>query len=391
MYVSAIIAAGGRGERLGAGRPKQLLELGGRPILQRSLDAFVASPRIDEIVVVLPRDLAAQPPAYLRSAAKPLAIVEGGARRQDSVAAGFDAIADRSDIIVIHDAARPLVDAATIARTIDAAAESGAAVAALGARDTVKEALMVDGRAWAVARTIDRASICLAQTPQAFRRDVLRHAIAIGRQGIDVTDEATLAERAGYTVRLVDGSPRNLKITTPEDLVMADALLAGEATTELRIGTGYDLHRLVAGRPLILGGVRIPFELGLAGHSDADAVCHAVADAVLGAAGAGDIGRLFPDTDARWKDANSIELLRTAARRVREAGAAVVNVDVVVVAEQPKLVPHLAAMCANVAAALGIAPARVGIKGKTNEGVDATGRREAIAVHATALVRVPVR
>ncbi len=391
MHVTAIIAAGGRGERLGAGRPKQLLDLGGRPILQRSVEAFLASPRIDEVVVVLPRDLASAPPAYLRSDGKRLTIVVGGARRQDSVAAGFDAVADRSDILVVHDAARPLVDADTIARTIDAAAESGAAVAALASRDTVKEARVVDGRAWEVARTIDRAGIYLAQTPQAFRRDVLGDAVAMGRQGVEVTDEAMLAERAGHTVRLVEGSPRNLKITNPEDLLMAEALLQDARGTDLRVGTGYDLHRLVEGRPLVLGGVTVPFDRGLVGHSDADAVCHAVTDAVLGACGAGDIGRLFPDTDAQWKDANSIDLLREAGRRVREAGVTVVNVDVVVVAERPKLVPHLAAMCANVADALGIEASRVGIKGKTNEGVDATGRGEAIAVHATALVRVPGR
>lgn len=391
MHVTAIIAAGGRGERLGAGRPKQLLDLAGRPILQRSVDAFLASPRIDEVVVVLPQDLASAPPAYLRSDRKPLIIGVGGARRQDSVAAGFDLVAGRSDILVVHDAARPLVDGDTIARTIDAAAESGAAVAALPSRDTVKEARFADGRAWAVARTIDRAGIYLAQTPQAFRRDVLGEAVAMGRRGVEVTDEAMLAERAGHTVRLVEGSPRNLKITTPEDLLMAEALLQDARGTELRVGTGYDLHRLVEGRPLILGGVTIPFERGLAGHSDADAVCHAVTDAVLGACGAGDIGRLFPDTDARWKGARSVELLREAGRRVREAGATVVNLDVVVIAERPKLVPHLATMCATVADALGIEVSRVGIKGKTNEGVDAAGRGEAIAVHATALVRVAVR
>ncbi len=388
MRVAAIIAAAGRGERLGTSRPKQFLDLAGRPILQRSVEAFAASPRVDEIVVVVPSDVWIAPPAYLAGSSKPITIVPGGRRRQDSVGAGFDVVAERADIIVVHDAARPLVDADIIARTIDAAAESGAAVAALASRDTVKEALVVDGRARSVSRTLDRTMIYLAQTPQAFRREVLRQAVAIGRQGVDVTDEAMLAERAGHTVRLVEGSPRNLKITTAEDLLMAEALLDQAATTELRVGSGYDLHRLVEGRPLVLGGVTIPFDRGLLGHSDGDAVCHAVSDAVLGAAALGDIGQLFPDTDPRWKDVDSLALLRSVADRLRDAGGSIANIDVVVIAERPKLLPFVDEIRGRLGAACGIAAPRVSIKGKTNEGVDATGRGEAIAVHATALVRV---
>lgn len=382
MYVAAIIAAGGRGARFGAGRPKQLLELGGRSILQRSVDAFVASDRIDEIVVALPSEIFASPPDGLRVSAKPVHLVEGGARRQDSVARAFSAIASRADIVVIHDAARPFVSGALIGRTIDAAAEFGAAVAAVPVRDTVKRG---DAQGM-IAATLPREEIHLAQTPQAFRTSILRDALARGARGTDATDEAMLAEEAGHAVRLVEGDARNVKITTPDDFALAESVLRHPGAPLLRIGNGYDLHRLVAGRPLILGGVTIPFGKGLQGHSDADAVCHAVTDAVLGAAGAGDIGRHFPDTDPAWKNANSIELLRRAVEVVERAGYTLVNVDVVVIAQQPTLVPYLGEMTRHLAAALRCADSQVSVKGKTNEGLDSMGAGESIAVHAVALL-----
>jgi 2-C-methyl-D-erythritol 4-phosphate cytidylyltransferase/2-C-methyl-D-erythritol 2,4-cyclodiphosphate synthase len=244
-----------------------------------------------------------------------------------------------------------------------------------------------------VARTIARESIYLAQTPQAFRRTVLESAIAHGRgSNGTATDEASLAELAGHSVRLVDGEPTNIKITTSDDLRVSEALVASREaevrgrTTIARVGTGYDLHRLEAGRPLIIGGVAIPHATGLAGHSDADVLCHAVTDAILGAAAAGDIGGHFPDTDPKWKGARSIDLLKSAAAIVRAAGYAVANVDAVIVAERPRLAPHIPAMRANLAQALGIDIAAISVKGKTNEQVDALGRNEAIAVHAVALL-----
>jgi 2-C-methyl-D-erythritol 4-phosphate cytidylyltransferase / 2-C-methyl-D-erythritol 2,4-cyclodiphosphate synthase len=384
MRVTAIIAAGGRGHRFGGDRPKQLVQIGGRPMLERSVAAFLAHPGVHEVVVALTKSLADDPPAYLRDTSKPLRIVAGGARRQDSVANAFAAAAPASEIIVIHDAARPFASADLIARTIAAAVESGAALAAVQARDTVKEA----GRAEAghyVRRTLVREEIYLAQTPQAFRRDVLRDALALNA---DATDEAALAEQAGHTVRIVEGEATNIKITTPDDLAMAEAIASGGKPARTgRAGIGYDLHRLVGGRPLILGGVAIPFDHGLTGHSDADAVCHAITDAVLGAAAAGDIGRHFPDTDPRWQGASSLDLLRRAVEIVRLRGFEVGNVDASIIAERPKLAPYIDAMCANVAAALGLPADRVSIKGKTNEGVGELGRSEAIAVHAIALVR----
>jgi 2-C-methyl-D-erythritol 4-phosphate cytidylyltransferase/2-C-methyl-D-erythritol 2,4-cyclodiphosphate synthase len=421
MHVTAIIAAGGRGHRFGNAEPKQLLSIGGRPILERSIAAFAWHPSIDAIVVALPQELADQPPAYLQSAqtsarhgiVKPLSVVPGGARRQDSVANAFAAADRQSDVIVIHDAARPFASADLISRTVAAAAESGAAVAAVQSRDTVKRATrppdsrgsspaevrgasVVSGFSRTVIETLARDTIYLAQTPQAFQRDVLRRALEIGaRNGVDATDEAALVELAGLPVRLVDGDAWNIKITTAGDMTLGEAIAAAQVaprTAHLaprtgRAGTGYDLHRLVAGRPLILGGVTIPAERGALGHSDADVVCHAVTDAILGAAGLGDIGRQFPDSDPRWKDANSIGLLQNVVALVRAQGFEVGNVDVTVILEAPKIRDHVDAMRASIAAALGIDVARVSVKGKTNEGVDAVGRGEAIAAHAIALIR----
>jgi 2-C-methyl-D-erythritol 4-phosphate cytidylyltransferase / 2-C-methyl-D-erythritol 2,4-cyclodiphosphate synthase len=243
-----------------------------------------------------------------------------------------------------------------------------------------------------VEATIPRDRVWLAQTPQAFTREVLTAALAFGAQGGSGTDEAALAEQAGHMVRLVAGDPRNIKITTPADLEFARIALANKdhrqqtAGNGMRIGVGYDSHRLVQGRPLVLGGVTIPHGTGLAGHSDADALCHAITDAVLGAAAAGDIGLHFPDSDDRWKDADSVALLRQAVAIVADAGYAVVNVDAVVIADAPRLAPHRDAIRARLAEALGVSVAAVSVKGKTNEGMGETGRGEGIAVHAVAFL-----
>jgi 2-C-methyl-D-erythritol 4-phosphate cytidylyltransferase/2-C-methyl-D-erythritol 2,4-cyclodiphosphate synthase len=379
--VTAIIAAAGAGRRLGAAVPKQLLEIDGRSLLDHSVAAFAGHPGVRDLVVVLPRQLAAAPPPYLRDARKPVAIVAGGERRQDSVANAFDAVPPDTEVVLVHDAARPFVTAALISRAIDAAVQYGAAIVAAPATDTIKR-VEGAGAAPLVVETIARETIYLAQTPQAFRRDVLDAAVALGRSGVEATDEAMLAERAGHPVRIVEGDAANVKITTAGDLDSARA----RAAQTVRAGTGYDLHRLVEGRPLVLGGVDVPCERGALGHSDADVVCHAATDAILGAAALGDIGRHFPDTDPAWKGASSIELLRRAAAMVREAGYAVVNLDVVIVLERPKIAPFVARIRDGVAGALGIDVEAVSVKGKTNEGVDAVGRGEAIAAHAVATI-----
>jgi 2-C-methyl-D-erythritol 4-phosphate cytidylyltransferase / 2-C-methyl-D-erythritol 2,4-cyclodiphosphate synthase len=383
MFVSAIIAAGGAGRRLGAGKPKQLLDIGGGSMLHHSVQAFLRHPRVSEIVLVKPAgplsvflDLDGLDPARVAV----LRTVDGGERRQDSVAQGFDAVSPSADVVLIHDAARPFVSAALIDQTIDAAASHGAAIAALQSKDTVKR---VD--AGVIVDTIAREQVYLAQTPQGFRRDVLAAAVAVGRSGVEATDEAALAERAGYRVHVVDGDPANLKITTQEDLRAARARASGPATA--RAGTGYDLHRLVEGRPLVIGGVIVPFDKGPLGHSDGDVACHAATDAILGAACLGDIGRHFPDTDPRWKGADSVALLGEAARMVREAGYEVSNLDLTVILERPKIKDAIDSMRARLAGALGVDRDRVSVKGKTNEGVDAVGRGEAIAAHAVAILR----
>jgi 2-C-methyl-D-erythritol 4-phosphate cytidylyltransferase/2-C-methyl-D-erythritol 2,4-cyclodiphosphate synthase len=360
-----------------------LLSVGGRTLLERSVELMATHPAISEVIVALPAELVSDPPACVRSsAAVPVRIVAGGSRRQDSVANAFAAASADSDVIVIHDAARPFASAQLVWRTVEAAAESGAALAALESRDTVK---LVDQAH--VARTLPRDTIYLAQTPQAFRREVLSAAL---RSGGDATDEAALVERAGHPVRIVAGEATNIKITTADDLAIAEAIAARANPRPARTGragTGYDLHRLVEGRPLVVGGVTIPAPRGPLGHSDGDVACHAITDAVLGAAGLGDIGQHFPDTDPVWKGASSLDLLARAVAMAVAEGYEVGNVDVTVVLEAPKLKPYISDMREAIAKAVGIDPARVSVKGKTNEGVDAVGRGEAIAAHAVALIR----
>ena len=384
MHVTAIIAAAGEGRRLGAALPKQLLAIGGRSILERSVAAFAAHDRVDDVIVVLPVELAKAPEECMtRETSATVRVVAGGQRRQDSVANAFDRVSSASDVVLVHDAARPFVSADLISRAIDAALKYGAAIAAIPARDTVKR-VNGTGDDLVVSGTIPREAIYLAQTPQAFRRDVLSAAVAIGRSGVDATDEAMLVERAGHPVHVVEGDPANVKITTTSDLDAARRMAAPPGGA--RIGTGYDLHRLVDGRPLILGGVTVPSEKGAMGHSDADVVCHAVIDAVLGAACEGNVGHHYPDTDSQWKGASSIQMLRDSVRLTNRRGLRVSNVDVTVILERPKIAPYLDDIRSQLSAALEVPVDCVNVKGKTNEGVDAVGRGEAIAAHAVALL-----
>ena len=392
MRVTVVIAAGGLGTRVGGDVPKQLRTIGGQTLLEHALQPFDQNPRVNDIVIVLPEGFAGALPAALRTVDTPVRFVTGGARRQDSVAAGVDQVGTDTDVVLIHDAARPFCTTEIVDAVIDAAAEAGAAVPAIRASDTVKEVRSDDADAGAARRRIVRATlprdhIYLAQTPQGFALDVIRAAVELGRRGVVATDEAVLVERSGHAVRLVDGDAANFKVTTSEDLARARDRIqraAGGEMPTVRVGVGYDSHRTAAGRRLILGGVEIPHAVGLDGHSDADAVCHAVTDAILGAAAAGDIGRHFPDTDPRWKDASSIELLRTAVDIVAERGLGVGNVDVVVIAEHPRIRPHVSAMVKQLSSALGVDAGAISIKGKTAEGMDAIGRGEAIAAHAVA-------
>jgi 2-C-methyl-D-erythritol 4-phosphate cytidylyltransferase/2-C-methyl-D-erythritol 2,4-cyclodiphosphate synthase len=397
MWVSAILAAGGRGTRMGAQVPKQLLKLGGRTILQRSFDTLEQMNSIAEIIVALPGDLAANPPEFLKSSRKEVRIVDGGERRQDSVANAFQKIKmDRTDRVLIHDAARPFATPDLFHRVIECSRSYDAVTAGLRPTDTVKQVHDTQpGESLPlVSSTLPRESLYLVQTPQIFVTGHLANAIELARGSADATDEATLLERAGFPVAMVDGEPTNIKITTEQDFRVAEALIgqAGPLPPPLallpRIGIGYDLHRLAPGRKFVLGGVEIEHETGFMGHSDADVLCHALTDAILGAAAMGDIGRHFPDTDPAWKDADSIQLLLSAVRMVREAGFVIVNLDAVVIAEAPRLAPHIDAIRQHLAGSIGIDVRAVSVKGKTNEKVGELGRNEAVAVHAVALLAV---
>ncbi len=290
------------------------------------------------------------------------------------------------DLILIHDAARPLVTSAVIDRCIAGALEFGNAAAALPVTDTLKAA----GEDLTVLRTVDRDGLWAMQTPQAFRLSTLYEAHSAARtMGWTGTDEAALVEHINEPVHLVLGDPSNLKVTRPEDLPLAEAIWQSRHPVPLmppRIGFGYDIHPLIEGRPLFLGGIEIPSPRGLDGHSDADVLLHALCDALLGAAGLPDIGHLFPNTDAAYKGISSLELLREVVRRLHEANYAVGNADMTLIAEAPKIAPYVGQMRSVIADALRVQPSQVGIKATTNEKLGALGRGEGIAAHAVALL-----
>ncbi len=295
------------------------------------------------------------------------------------------AINGKCDIVVIHDGVRPFVTQDLIKRVVAAAKTEGAASAGVKAKDTIKETKK-DNR---VTATIPRQNLWLTQTPQAFKFELLKEAYQSAYdEKFYGTDDASLVERIGKKVKMIEGSYENIKITTSEDLIIAEALMKKKTGSKInfRSGFGYDSHRFAAGRKLILGGVGIPFDKGLKGHSDADALIHAICDALLGAAGCGDIGRHFPDNDPEYKDISSMILLKRVKKIIKAKGFSINNVDATVVMEMPKLAPYAAQMVSNIALALDIAETSVNIKAKTNEGMGFTGRNEGVAAFATATV-----
>lgn len=385
MQVAALLMAAGRGERMGAERPKCFVPLAGRPLFLHSLSTFARLASAPQLVLVVPpgwEQEAATLCAGLPLPCPPL-VVAGGSERTQSVRAGLEAlVVAPPDLVAIHDAARPLVSLAIIEQTLITAAEMGAALAATPLTDTLKRA----GDDLRVTETPSRHGLWRAQTPQAFRYQLICDAHRRAEKlGLAATDDAMLVESLGHPVRLCPDSAYNIKVTTPEDLVVAERLLRG--ATEPRLGHGYDLHRLVEGRPLILGGVHIPCERGLLGHSDGDAVCHALADALLGAAALGDIGAHFSDTDPQYAGADSTLLLARVGEMLAAAGFVPVNCDVTIQAEAPRLRPHVDAMRARLAETLGISPDCVSVKATTMEGLGPLGEGLAIAAHAVALVR----
>jgi 2-C-methyl-D-erythritol 4-phosphate cytidylyltransferase/2-C-methyl-D-erythritol 2,4-cyclodiphosphate synthase len=377
----ALVVAAGRGRRFGGDLPKQYHDLAGRMILRHSLATFAAHPEVDAVrVVIHPDDR-----QLYDLAAAGLGLLEpvpGGAQRQDSVRLGLQSLADlKPDRVLIHDGARPLVDFGLVSRVIAALAEHPGAIPAMPVSDTIKRG--ADGL---VAGTVDRANLWRAQTPQGFRYAEI---LAAHEQvaGQELTDDAAVAEAAGLPVALVAGSEDNMKVTTAEDIARASRLFP--AGGEIRMGSGYDVHRFAEGDGVWLCGVKVPHDASLEGHSDADVALHALTDAVLGAIAAGDIGRHFPPSDARWKGAASHLFLAHAAALVRGLGGEITGVDVTIICERPKVGPHRPAMTTRVAEILGIPAYRVSVKATTTEGLGFTGRREGIAAQAVATVRLP--
>ena len=379
-FVSAVIVAAGSSIRMG--RPKQLIPLCGRPVLSHTLCAFDRS-SVDELIVVVRAADMPQIEPLTQGLCKPCRLVAGGQTRQQSVSNGLSAVSSSATHIAVADGARPLVTAEIIDRVIQTAEKTGAAAAAVPVKDTIKQA---DANG-VVTATPDRAALWQVQTPQVFALPLYRRAMAAATaQGLDLTDDCQLIEHIGESVTLVKADYRNIKITTPEDVVTAEAILRERGTGGMRIGHGYDVHRLVEDRALILGGVSVPHEKGLLGHSDADVLTHAVADALLGAAALGDIGTWFPDTDARYAGANSLLLLREVVRLVQKEGFSIGNIDVTVLAQRPKLKPFIGKMRENLAAACGVPVEQVSVKATTEEGLGFTGEERGIAAHAVCLL-----
>jgi 2-C-methyl-D-erythritol 4-phosphate cytidylyltransferase/2-C-methyl-D-erythritol 2,4-cyclodiphosphate synthase len=380
----AIIVAGGRGQRFGTVAPKQFLPLGDQPLLQHSLQLFSSAKKITGIILVLPEEFVGEWREKLRGL--DVRVTAGGATRQESVSKGLAQVPVDVSWIVIHDAARPFVTLQLLENLLTVAQEHGAAIPAIPVADTLKKG-DDQGR---VLETVDRQDLFRVQTPQVFSRDLLKEALAWAKENsVDGTDEAGLVEKMGRPVRLISGEEFNFKVTQPSDLEMAQALWSHRHMNGLpviRIGEGYDVHRLVEGRPLILGGVNIPFEKGLLGHSDADALSHAIADALLGAAALGDLGAHFPDTDPRWKGANSLDLLAAVQALLAKKSFFVQNLDATLLCQAPKLAPHIPAMRHNLARVLKMDQGRISVKATTEEGLGFTGRQEGIAARAVALI-----
>jgi 2-C-methyl-D-erythritol 4-phosphate cytidylyltransferase/2-C-methyl-D-erythritol 2,4-cyclodiphosphate synthase len=389
MTTAAVLVAAGSGSRMGIPNPKQYAMLAGRPVLIHSLRLFLEHGEISRVVVVTPAERLEETKTLCADyglVSPRLSFVPGGLRRQDSVLAGLKMLAADTEITeigLVHDGARPLVTGALIDRCLATARQDGAAIAAIAVQDTLKRQ-DENGR---VAATIDRENLWRAQTPQAARFDLLMAAFA--RFGdTDVTDEAALLQMAGVPVTLVSGERTNIKITRPEDLALAEKLLAaGQAPSLPRIGHGYDAHRFVENRALVLAGVSIPHSMGLAGHSDADAATHALCDAILGALALGDIGRHFPDTGAEFKDIRSILLLERVMAMAASQGYRLNNADITIICQAPKLAPLIDEMRTTLAGACNCPPGDINIKATTTEKMGFTGRGEGIACHAVALLR----
>jgi 2-C-methyl-D-erythritol 4-phosphate cytidylyltransferase/2-C-methyl-D-erythritol 2,4-cyclodiphosphate synthase len=381
MRVVAILVAAGRGARFGGETPKQYLPLLGRPVLRHAAEALLREGGVDAILPVTAAGEADRVAAMLQGLPV-LPAAAGGATRQESVRRGLEALAGEApDRILVHDAARPVIPPGTIAALLDALDRHAGAIPAMAVADTLKR-----GEAGVIAATVPRAGLYRAQTPQAFRFPALLAAHRAA--GGEATDDAQLLEEAGQVVALVAGDEQNVKITWPGDIARVEAAMLNRLIPH--VGTGFDVHRIAEGRPMVLCGVTIPGPIGLDGHSDADVGIHALCDAIYGAMAEGDIGRWFPPSEAQWKDADSARFLRHAAARIAARGGMLAHCDVTLICERPKIAPHAAAMRERLAALLGVEPGRVSVKATTTERLGFAGRGEGIAAQAAATVLLPV-
>lgn len=388
--IYGIVPAAGSGTRMrlaALGPSKQYLPFGTGTVLTTTLQALWQVDLLAGLVVVVPEADVARVTQELQTLpfAPSLQVVAGGTMRQESVYRGLEALPGDAEYVLVHDGVRPLVTPGVIERVVEAARTHGAATAGVPITDTVKRADS-DG---VITETVDRAGLWSIQTPQAFRVDLLWDAHrAAQQQGTQFTDDAGMVEAIGRPVRVVEGDPRNIKLTRPDDLRLALAWYGeGEAADALRVGIGYDVHRLVEGEPLILGGVRVPHTHGLVGHSDADVLAHAVTDGLLGAAALGDIGQHFPDTDPKYKGADSMELLKAVVALLAQHGWRPAQVDAVIAAQRPKLAPHIPAMRTSLARALQLDPSAVSVKATTTEKLGFVGREEGIEVRCVVTIQ----
>ena len=380
----ALVVAAGRGTRIGGPLPKQYLPLAGEPLLRHTLRALARHPRISGVrAVIHPADH-----TLYDESARGLGLlppVPGGAQRQDSVRLGLESLIESApDTVAIHDGARPFIEEALVDRVLQALEGAPGAIPALPVADTVKR-----GRDGKIVETVDRSHLWRAQTPQAFRYRAILDAHRAAA-GLELSDDAAVAERAGLAVALVAGSEGNFKVTTSEDLARAERALIA-ALGDVRTGQGYDVHQLGPGDHVWLCGIKVPHTRSLVGHSDADVGLHAITDAILGALGAGDIGQHFPPSDPQWRGASSDRFLRHAGGLVAARGGRIAHVDVTLVCERPKISPHREAMVARIAEILGLERDRVSVKATTTEKLGFTGREEGIAAQAVATIRLPVR
>ena len=398
---TVIFPAAGLSRRMGGGTNKNFLEICGESVLLRTLKIFSKSPRVKNLIVAAAKNEIAGVEKIL-SAEKNLKswrIVEGGSERQYSIANCLKFVPSDAEIILVHDAARPLINLSVIEKVIDAAEKFGGAIAAVPAKNTVK---FVDAENF-VKSTPPRSELVEVQTPQGFRKEILFRAYKKAEEENFLgTDDASLVERLGEKIKIVEGDYKNIKITTPEDLKIAEAILMDNEQLKIdnsvinyqlstvhcyRTGFGYDVHRLVEGRKLILGGVEIPHALGLLGHSDADVLIHAIIDAILGAAALGDIGQHFPDTDQKFKNIDSTILLKKVCRLIEEKNFSIENIDSTVVAQKPKLSPFIPKIKKNLAEILKIDSEKINVKAKTEEGLGFTGSELGISSYATATLK----